>query len=175
MAVPGRRVQDEAVAPFVEQGVVMRSSRDHRTSTILSIVAAGAFVLMGCGVSGKTDDNAAPDLGSRPKVTTPKTEPTTSEPDPSTTDTTDTTEPDTSTTDTSDPGTSLPIDPGDLRKTYLGILKRSGLTDKEAKCVVKLVFKNDSQTIDPNSTDFTKLGAKYLDCLGPDGAPGGSD
>lgn len=163
----------------------MRVTRRSPLPSVVTVIAAITLSLIGCGVSGKTGDSAAPDLNS-PGTATPRTPQmpktfvpgTAGPPATATPRTVPTTEFSTSEPDTTEPGSTpgtsrVPFNPGDLRKTYLGILKRAGLSDKEANCVVKLIFKNTNRPTDPGSTDFTKLGAGYLKCLGPDGVPGG--
>ncbi|MDQ6697420.1 MAG: hypothetical protein M3Z46_08185 [Actinomycetota bacterium] len=167
----------------------------HLLGVLLTIVATASITLVGCGVSGKTSDDAssrtsAATTTEAPPQTTATTEATTdtttTQPDTGTTDTTETTQPDAGSGDTTIPtapdgnGTTVPdstnpFGTGDIRNSLIRTYKQLGFTDKEARCVTDLVVRSGGGTFDPGKLDIKKLGAAAQKCFGADGAPGGSD
>jgi hypothetical protein len=161
-----------------------------RLSLALTILAAVCVALIGCGVSGKTSDEAASRTTSSSTTaarSTGSTETTTGTtrtvPDPGTTDTTvpdtgggDTTIPTPGSDGRTIPDTSIPFGTGDVRSMLIRIYKQSGFTDKEARCVADLVVKGTGGgSIDPGKLDIQKLSALARKCFGADGVPGGND
>lgn len=156
----------------------------------LAVIATVCVALIGCGVSGKTSDQAASRTTSSSTTEAPSTgstETTTrttrTVPDPGTTDTTapdagrgDTRIPTPGSDGTAIPDTSIPFGTGDVRSMLIRIYKQSGFTDKEARCVADLVVKGTGAgTIDPGKLDIRKLSSAARKCFGADGVPGGND
>lgn len=148
-----------------------------RSSSFLLIAAMTACcLLVGCGVSGKTNDDAATTTmapkTSAPETTTSTTEGTSSNttaPNP-----TETTIPDT--TETTIPGAGNPLGTGDIKSTLIRIYKQAGFTDKEARCVANVIVKGAGNgTFNPDKLDYSKLLGAARRCFGADGVPGGSD
>lgn len=169
---------------------------NHRPCVVLTVVAAVCIGLLGCGVSGKASDSAAPGTTAATPRTTSTSEATTgttTEAPPQTTATTEastgsteTTLPDTGSgdttiptapdgNDTTVPDSTNPFGTGDIRSTLIRIYKQSGFSDKEARCVADLIVKQSAGgTFDPSKLDVRKLGTAARKCLGTDGLPGGN-
>lgn len=170
------------VGPEEACGRLMSNPKRKRLPITFVLAALVALTLGGCGVSGKSSDQAAPvptATSAAPDTAAPPASATTaptSAPGTVPQDGSDTTLPATSGPDTSGPGTAAPFNAGDIRGSLLRIYKQSGFTDKEARCVTDLILKgSNGNTIDPNNFDFSKLSGQAVKCFGADGVPGGSD